>query len=669
MSDPRRRVSERLALETAARIADDVARWALAGAGGGVVLALVAASGGAPLRARLAGAAFAVVVAAGLGWWRGARRCTPASVAEALERHTPADNLVVTAEALGRGPGHPWHGAVADAAWTRLHGIAVPSRQRACVRLGLAALVAVIGATLARPVPAFDAVSDAAAPPGRSAGDALSRITALMVHVAPPSYLGEAAFETADPTSVDVVGGSAVTLRVRTTAAVVRAARASGPPISAAAVDGVATVAMPALPGGTWLITPGASDDARGGRLLTLRVVDDRPPVVRIVTPDRDRRFARPLSDLRVAIDARDDHALRDVRVRLTRVSGSGENLTFADRDVPATIVRTAPGAWTAEAVLPLAGLGLEDGDLVVYRGVAADARPGAPAVESDALLVEVGPLRAPSDAGGGGEDVDPDRRQAISQQMVIVKTEQLHARTGLAAEARLAEAQGLAVEQRMVRAEFVFLMGGEVEDEEVEAAHAHDLVEGRLANEGQAALLGATRAMSRAEARLVAGDTASALVAEREALRLLQQAFDRRRFLLRPVAERARIDPGRRLAGPAPPGAPPSLPVVAPEARPGWDAVDRAATALAQVRDDANRDPIAAAARVAALDSGDGQATAAAAALVRASTAGARSAALADAMRVVHAAAARRLVTPGIAAGVPGVSGAVADALRRRSR
>ena len=118
---------------------------------------------------------------------------------------------------------------------------------------------------------------------------------------------------------------------------------------------------------------------------------------------------------------------------------------------------------------------------------MAADGRPGAPAVESDAFIVEVGPLRAPSDAAGGGEDVDPEKRQAISQQMVIVKTEQLDARgAGLPTEVRLAEAQGLAIEQRMVRAEFVFLMGGEVQDEIEEAAQAHDLVEGRLANKGR---------------------------------------------------------------------------------------------------------------------------------------------------------------------------------------
>jgi hypothetical protein len=430
---------------------------------------------------------------------------------------------------------------------------------------------------------------------------------------------------------------------------------------------GVADVALPSPAAGTWLVAPARARAAAGGRLLSVRVVEDASPAVRVVAPGRDRRHARPLSHLTVTLEARDDHALRDLHLRFTVVSGSGEGLTFVDRDVPAVITRHEAGAWTGIAVLPLGSMPLEDGDLVVYRGVAADHRPGAPPVESDAFVVDVGPLREASSSGGGGEDVDPEDRQGISQQMVIIKTERLHAqRSALEAAAALAESQGLAIEQRMVRAEFVFLMGGEVQDEVEEAAHAHDLVEGRLENEGQAALLGATRAMSRAEARLTAGDTAGALVAEREALRLLRQAFDRRRFLLRPVAERARLDPARRLQGPPPPAAPPTLPVVPSAAPAGWDAVTRAADALAEATADPARDLVAVAARVAGLDPGDARMAGAADALVRASSPAERTAALAIAQRLVHDVAARRLL-PAPPGDAGGLSGPVTDALRQR--
>jgi hypothetical protein len=248
------------------------------------------------------------------------------------------------------------------------------------------------------------------------------------------------------------------------------------------------------------------------------------------------------------------------------------------------------------------------------------------------------------------------------------VKTERLHARrSALTAGALTAEAQGLAVEQRMVRAEFVFLMGGEVQDEVEEAAQAHELVEGRLENGGQAALLGATRAMSRAEARLAAGETAAALVAEREALRFLRQAFDRRRFLLRPVAERARIDPSRRLQGQSPSGTSPALPVSQPDPPYGWDAVQSAASALARARADAAVDLVLPAARLSALDPGDPRLTAAATALLRAATPPARETALDDAQRALHAVAARRLAAPVPHPPPNAVSGAIADALRRR--
>jgi hypothetical protein len=107
-----------------------------------------------------------------------------------------------------------------------------------------------------------------------------------------------------------------------------------------------------------------------------------------------------------------------------------------------------------------------------------------------------------------------------------------------------------LAVEQRMLRAEFIFMTGGEVVDEVEEAEHSDDLAQGRLENQGQIELLNAMREMSRAETRLNGADTAQALVFERAALAALQKAFDRRRYFLRTLPERARIDQTRRFSG-----------------------------------------------------------------------------------------------------------------------
>src|SRR6202008_277805 len=116
-----------------------------------------------------------------------------------------------------------------------------------------------------------------------------------------------------------------------------------------------------------------------------------------------------------------------------------------------------------------------------------------------------------------------------VSQQMVILKTEQLIAKRGtVSAEDYGAEAQQIAAEQRKVRAEFVFMLGGELADapdvaasmteinEEQEAAGEEDVLAGRNANAGHIALLRAIRAMSRAAAALTVTKPDTALSHEK---------------------------------------------------------------------------------------------------------------------------------------------------------
>jgi hypothetical protein len=195
---------------------------------------------------------------------------------------------------------------------------------------------------------------------------------------------------------------------------------------------------------------------------------------------------------------------------------------------------------------------------MVIYRGVATDRRPGAPPAESETFIVEIA---APGALPGEGFAIDDrENKYAISQQMVILKTERLlAARASMPAGEVRREAEGLAAEQRQVRAEFVFMMGGELADagldatslgEEHEAAGEDDLAAGRLANQGRADLLRAIRSMSRAAAQLGDVDLRSALPTEKEALTYLQRAFSRSRYILRTLGERERLDLSRRLTG-----------------------------------------------------------------------------------------------------------------------
>jgi hypothetical protein len=371
----------------------------------------------------------------------------------------------------------------------------------------------------------------------------------LRVVISPPPYTGRPMVAMINPSVVTVVEESRVRLETAFDGGPVHltAGPASMPFVAAAegwVHEFTATESLVLL-----MRRPEVADVNAADRLLQVQVEPDRRPIVQIRTPARDLIFGEPRGRVPVTIDARDDIGLAWLALRYTRVSGSGESFTFEEGDVPLRVSRTSEDAWRAEATLSLEQLALQDGDTLVYRAIAADRKPGADPAASESFLIEVGRLAGVASTGFA---VPEERdRQGISQQMLIIKTERLHAaRQTLSAEAFLEESQMLAIEQRMVRAEFVFMTGGDVHDEVEEAEHSHELAEGRMENSAQVELLAAIREMSRAEARLNAAETAEALVYERAALRALQRAFDRRRYLLRTLPERARIDPSRRLTG-----------------------------------------------------------------------------------------------------------------------
>lgn len=523
----------------------------LASAAAGAVLASASVSGVGPQIGRGIAALIFVAAAAGAsGWWW--RQWSTARVAAAIEsRAGTLDNVVVTAEEVASGRltrPHPMVEAeLFDAAVHRLEQVprALAWPLRSEVALALASIVAFVA--LFASVPA-----GRIAPRDRDQGSSPEQTrplgpTDLRVVVIPPAYTQRPRSESLNPTSVVALEGSRVRLEVARTAppTVLLDATGSATPFApgenALGIDVIASASRPLI----------IRQDAAGAadRLLQLRVQRDNAPVVRIETPGKDLLFPEPTGQVAVDIVATDDVGLASLALRYTRMSGSGEAFSFEDGEWPIQISRGADGRWSAHAVLTLGGLELQDGDTLVYRALARDARPGADPAASDSFLIEVGRLAGVASTGFALPD-DRDR-QAISQQMLIVKTEALDARRStLAPEDYREQSRLLAIEQRMVKAEFVFMTGGEVADEVEEAEHAHELAEGRQANAAHVELLAAIREMSRAEARLNDGDTTLALPFERAALRALQRAFDRRRYLLRTLPERTRIDLSRRLTG-----------------------------------------------------------------------------------------------------------------------
>jgi len=377
---------------------------------------------------------------------------------------------------------------------------------------------------------------------------ALNRITAT---VTPPAYLERQPESFENPEQVTMIAGSMLRIEVAGSTPLAWIEDPSlGPRPLIRNEDGPFVIEWsPQATGAVALAAGVTTGVAEHSRLLLVTVVPDSAPRVRIEKPGRDLAFTMPNQTVEVIIAADDAEGLRNLELRYTRMSGSGESFEFAEGRVPVQITRTSAGQWTARTMWSVAGIGLGDGDSLVYRAMVRDSNPASAWVPSESFTIDVG--KRLEFTGAGFAVPDEDRRYAISQQMVIMKTERLQAERGGRSAADWAEqTRFLAIEQRMVRSEVVFLSGGEVEDEVEEAAHSHELQEGRLENAGRAEMLRAINEMSRAEARLNAGDTTGALVFERAALTALQRAFDRRRYFLRTMPERARIDTSRRLSG-----------------------------------------------------------------------------------------------------------------------
>lgn len=622
-------------------------------------------------RAVVAGAMAAAAIV-GFGYWRSRARWTPLAAAGALEASVGGlDNLIVTAVSLDHAPERGSRAIREEVARQASERAAVVSPETAAPlsRAGAVALVSTLGAAL---VLWGAYAGPTVREPSGTAEPAPTGFRGLGLAITPPDYLERAPFTLENADFAEVPAGS----RVRVAAAsTYQQVWLSDPDGQSRAFDrgegnGSFTLDWIAKESRAVVIATGDSQGhAQDSRLLTVTVVQDQPPTVRIVNPGKDLAFTTPAQIVEIEIEAADAERLEDLDLRFVRMSGSGESFEFNEGRVPLTISRTGATSWQARARWSLSALSLEDGDSLVYRAVVRDSNPDGQPVASESFTIDVG--KRLEFASAGFAVPDEDRRYAISQQMVIVKTERLQAaRSKYGAEEWAAETQGLAVEQRMVRSEVVFLSGGEVQDEVEEAAHSHELQEGRLENAGRAEMIRAMSEMSRAEARLNAGDTKGALVFERLALEALQRAFDRRRYFLRTLPERSRIDLSRRLSGDRSEAGSSTRRPAEPDADPLAEERELMRE-LSHVADSDDASSSLVAARLASLDPGSPDWRRIAAALTAASTAEERRAAAAEAMAALARRAQGRLA-PSSGRALPeagSISGWFADEMRRGSR
>ena len=389
-------------------------------------------------------------------------------------------------------------------------------------------------------------------------------VDAIEFTVTPPAYTRRAAQQVKNPSRLAVLEGSRIVIHVSANAAAVQLVTLDSSSALANARKGWFTGTITAMVDGFIAVEPRSSAGQAGERrLVGLTVIADSAPRTRIVTPGRDMIVPDGKRAIDIAAEAADDIGLTSLGLRYTVVSGSGERFEFKEGTVPLTVDSSRGTKWTARVKWDLNALGLESGDMVVYRTVAGDARPGPmpTAVESDAYIIEVA---APGGVAAAGFAVDPEQeRYAVSQQMVILKTERLLKKKATAEKEAYANAAAeIGGEQRRVRAEFLFMLGGEMgadpaadtsmtninETQEVE--QEADLAAGREAMGGRIAVLSAIRSMSRAGRSLNDTDVETALTHERAALKQLELAFSRTRIILRALSERERLDSARRLTG-----------------------------------------------------------------------------------------------------------------------
>ena len=320
----------------------------------------------------------------------------------------------------------------------------------------------------------------------------------------------------------------------------------------------------------------GEPDDPPFSLVRAIEIKIDSPPDVRIVSPVSDQLLrAVPSEPVVVRWAANDDLGLADVALKYIRSRGEGDSAQFVSGSVPlASIDRTNPREWHGGALLPVARLGLQSGDTLVFWIEARDRNPFTNNLGRSASLAIA--ITAPEPVKLNLGDLGPNEigRFLLSERTIIIRTEALHAkRSRMTRDELLRRSNDIAGEQREFKNsfnEYVKLegTGGESSDatdtstesveqrvreadEERTGIHMHGIPEppaGSASNVRD--MVYAIRAMWDAEAALSTGDTAGALGYEREALTRLKRAQSAVRYVPRVFANSKPIDLKRRYAG-----------------------------------------------------------------------------------------------------------------------
>ncbi len=302
------------------------------------------------------------------------------------------------------------------------------------------------------------------------------------------------------------------------------------------AADGRFKATLPITADGAYRVALRDADGlaSDGDTEYFIRVLNDRPPDVRILRPAGDRQVTA-LEEITIEARADDDYGVGAFDL-VYSIRGAGEKaVPFEGKRAPLSV--------TGQHTLYLEELGVKPGDFVTYYARVRDVSRGRRSTEarSDIFFLEVKPFEeefasAQSQAGGGGSGNRSLDDLVTAQKDIVVATWKLDRRTGAGRSAQDVRAVGRAQGELKERAERA-------------AAQMRDprrrsrVVQGdSVGASPEDPLPSAAAAMGRAKTALDAVKTAEALPAEMEALNhlLRAQAEIKRREVMRQQANGA---------------------------------------------------------------------------------------------------------------------------------
>jgi hypothetical protein len=259
------------------------------------------------------------------------------------------------------------------------------------------------------------------------------RVTRIDLRYFYPAFAGLAPREEQDAGDIYAPAGTRVRLRIQTDKAVTRGALtfAAGPAIAVRpAADGSVEADVILTEDDSYRVQLADEDglQSRGDSEYFIRLMNDRPPDVRILRPSADQQIT-PLEEIVVEARADDDYGIS--AFDLVYAVGGGAERTLQFKRVTGTATERI-----GTTLLSAEDLGVKPGDVISYYARARDVGRGKRPTQatSDIFFLEVKPfseefVSAQSQAGGqGGAQIDS---LVEAQKQIIASTWNIERRSG----------------------------------------------------------------------------------------------------------------------------------------------------------------------------------------------------------------------------------------------